>query len=159
MLKNKRANLAVTLLVLMSIVVAGAASLIFVISSGRLGAGIVDARFIDEVYLREGELDFYINEIIEGAIERTEGSENFKQDFIINFKEGLGKYKEEGRYVIDEFIQIEQQIDLRGDEIVEYEKSDEGGRISIDFKSIEIGTKTQNFNVIYTYDRKFEKNF
>ena len=159
LIRSKKADMAITLLVFMAILVAGAASLIFLTSSGQIRDRVIDARFIDEVYLTETELDFYLNDIIENALEKTKSSENFKQDFIIGFKEELVKYKGDEGYILDEFIQIERQISLYEDDVVKYEKGAEESRVIVEFRRIIIGARETAFEVSYTYNRKFEKKF
>ncbi len=151
LMKNKKADLAATLLVLMAIVVAGAASIIFIISSGKIKANLVDSRFIDGVYLTKGKLDFYINEIMNKAVVKTRNSQDFKQDFIANFSEGLIEYKINNKFVTSELSQIEQQID---EEHIEYDT--ENNIVTAEFK-ITLNTRTDTFNAVYTYNEQFEK--
>ena len=153
---HKKADLAVTLLVFMAIALAGGASLIFILSSGSIKDKIVDARFLDEIYLTEGKLDFYLQEIFDRAVEKTKNSENIKEDFIKNFIEELSKYKINDNYILTEFIQVEEQIN--GHEKSNNIKYDETSKIiSVEFVNIIITYMGEPFDVSYSYNRKFEK--
>jgi len=139
---NKKADLAVTLLVFMAVALAGAASVIFITNSGSFEAEIADARFIDKVYLKEGEINFYINEAMEKAVEDFNKEQDSEDKLINDFKQELGKYN------LPELKQAGEQVD---------EIKIENNKTIAEFK-IELRDEEEIFSVVYTYNKKFEKD-
>ena len=147
-IKNKKADLATTFLVFMTLIVAGATIFLFLTSSRNIEAKIVDARFMDDLYLKEEQLDFYISEIIEKAFEKTKGNIN-QENFVNNFKIELGKYKKNGEYITEELGEIEKQADK-----INYDGENE--IITAEFKFL-LTAKKEPFTAVYIYNKKFVK--
>jgi hypothetical protein len=150
-MKSKKADVAVTLLVFMAVALAGAASMIFLTSERGIKERIVDARFIDEIYLIDGKLDFYINEIIENSAENSKNSENFREDFINSFKEEATIYGSAEKDLSTYFAEMQEQIAN-----VQVEEITEGYKITLNFDFIMIMAR-EPFAVIHKYKKTFEK--
>ena len=147
-LGNKKADLATTLLVFMAIALVGAASIVFLTSSGEIKRNVVDARFIDDIYLKEEKLDFYLQDIFDKTVENFNIEEG-EDKLISNFKEELEKYKVENKFIIPEFSQVEEQINnLKIEE----------NKVKAEFR-FELRKETKLFSAIYIYNKKFEKDF
>lgn len=149
---NKKADLAVTLLVFMSVALAGVASIIFITSERGMENKIVDARFMDEVYLKEELINFYINEIMEKAAVK----DRTQEEIISNFSAELEKYKDQnGNYVLQELSQVEGQINNIKVENNKAEAEFEimlKGNVAVKEKKAE----KELFSAIYTYNKKFD---
>jgi hypothetical protein len=170
-MRNKKGNVAVTFLVFMSVAVAGAALFIFINSSRGAEERILDGRFIDNIYINESKVNFYIDNIIDAAVLKTlseivkEGStldsasadfqSNFKSKFKPIFLEELRKYKdEEGKYYASELSQVEDQAS-RDD----FNAKVENGKVILGFKiMIVIKEGDGKFSAFYVYTKTFEKS-
>lgn len=168
-MRSKKGDVAVTFLVFMAVALAGAASLIFILSDRGIEEKIVNGRFIDNAYVQEEKLDFYINEVMSISASRTlnevvaekgnldkestEFKEAFKTKFVKIFLEELGRYKiKEGTFEDSELIQVEQQMkEGKADVRVE------NGKVSSSFNMV-ILTKEGKLSSIDSYKRTFEKN-
>ena len=150
--KNKKANIAVTLLVLMTVVLAGAILFIFYDNLKGIGIKITDSRYIDKIYVQENNIDFYTDLLMGQAIIGIDKEGDVETQFIDNFKKELDKYKDEkGEYLIEEFKKIEIFIK---DKYVEVDESNKislsmDARLSSDFKN--------RIYSSYSYSRIFEK--
>lgn len=144
-MKNKKGNVPVTLLVLMSILLAAAALFIF-ITSGKIDGGVADAGILNKIYLDEGEISFYILNIMESAVRESKGSENFEGEFETNFLKELAKYKKDGKYIFQEFSKVEEQV---GGARVE------GNKVVMRFR-FEVEREENSVHIIHTYDKEFE---
>lgn len=151
--KNKRANIPITLLVLMALVLTLAALYSFNTHANRVSAEIKDSRFLDYIYSKENEINFYINDIVEKAAVKTVAiNPDTKSLFMDNFKKELLKYKKNETFAPEELSQVEQQINLNNIEINDRE-------VSINL-SIKIEKKFQDkFIISYLYNKKFSKGF
>lgn len=149
--KNKRANIPITLLVLMALVLTLAALYSFNTHVSRVSGEVKDSRFLDYIYSKENEVNFYINDIMEKAIAKTGTiNPNAKSLFIDNFKRELLKYKKNQTLVPEELNQIEQQINMENIDINDK-------KISINL-NIKIEKKFQDkFIISYLYNKKFLK--
>jgi len=164
---NKGGDIAVTLLVVMAIVTAGAASFIFLTSSSKLLGKVYDSRQLDNVYAEEEKLDFYISEVMNAAVSKTlneviqekgaeidreseEFKESFKEKFVSNFLEELNKYKnEDGSFEDPELLQFEQQMKIENVQV-------ENGKVISSF-DILIKIEEDEILSVYTYIKTFEK--
>jgi hypothetical protein len=151
-MRNKKGDLAVTVLVFMAVALAGAASIIFLTSERGIEENIVDARFLDEIYMTAGELDFYINDLIEISAEKSKYSENFKEDFIKNFKEQAAIYEGAEKDLSDYFSEMQNQI-----EGAQVEETAEEYKITVSFNFI-ITMIRDPFTAVYKYKKTFQKN-
>jgi len=147
---NKRADISVSLLVLMTIVLLISSIFIFITNINKVGAEVIDVKFIDEVYVRENEIDFYVNEAMTRAVKNFDQGYG-KQDFIVQFKKELENYKVDGEYVLKELGDVEKQITENNIKI-------EDNKVSINL-IIKIIDDTGEFSIAYSYQKEFKKNF
>ncbi|MEK6859882.1 MAG: hypothetical protein AABX54_03635 [Nanoarchaeota archaeon] len=147
--KNKKANIPITLLVLMTLVLTVYALYSFNTHMNKVSAEIKDSRFLDYIYARENEINFYVSDMIEMAALKS--SED-KSLFIDNFRKELFKYKKNESFIFEELNQVEAQINNENVEMNDKE-------VSINL-SIKIEKKFQDkFIISYLYKKKFVKNF
>tara|TARA_Y100000310_G_scaffold339732_1_gene433360 strand:- start:612 stop:1067 length:456 start_codon:yes stop_codon:yes gene_type:complete len=147
---NKRADLAVTLLVLMTLVLTGASLFIFNSNTGKVKIEITDARFLDEIYLVENEINFYIQDMIENSIEKDITEEKFIQKFQIE----LEKHKDKkGKYIIEELSQVKEKInENRLDVVIE------NNEVLINNLNIRIIRKFEDkLDVTYVSNKQFKE--
>ncbi len=114
--------LAVVMVVFLTITLFGFTWFSFQTNSGDLIVQIESARIADNIYAKESNINFYISEMVEKAASNIVNSENTKIDFIENMKNELSIYRVGDSYIIDEFGQIESQLNedtivINGNEI------------------------------------------
>jgi len=110
-IKNKKADsVSILILVLLSLGLVGITLLVFNSDMAKVSAEVKGSGYLNDVYLREGKIDFYINNIMEKSILKVQNRENPVPEFSDYFKEELLKYKQNGTFVIEEFSQVEEQI-------------------------------------------------
>ena len=146
---NKRADLAVLWLVFMAVVLAGSALFMFNMNSNTIKTEIKDSRYLDDIYVKENEVNFYINEIMDRSII------NFRLDqgkgkFIENFNNELQKYTDKGVFIIPELNQVNLQVI---NDNVELNKDS----ISINFNIKIDKVFSDKFNATYNYNKKFTR--
>lgn len=154
-MKNKKADFATTLLVFLAVALSIAASFIFISSSGKIEARIIDARFLDAAYANESAINFYMQEIFDNAVKDFKLEEG-REKLIENFQTELNKYKgKDGNLLVPELAQIEGQIN--GENIKYDEKSK---IISAEFKILIILAPRADsaLSVAYNYEKRFEKH-
>ena len=123
MLRNKKGDIAVTVLTVLTLVFVILTLFLFNIRDKDMNIEIGRNFVIDEILSKEEIINFNIQNIVDMVSKDA----NSKENFINNFKVELGKYKDSnGRYFISELEQLEEQIVL---ENVVYEN----GKFSIDF--------------------------
>jgi hypothetical protein len=150
-MKNKKANIAIVLLVLMTLVLAGATLFIFSINQGKIETKIQDYSFLNKIYLKENQMDFYINNILREVIKTFDVNEG-KDKFIEKFKIELGKYKQEdGKYIIEELEKVNEQADA-----LVFDNSNKKIILNLDIMLDE--KPNQNMNIVYAYKKTFEKD-
>lgn len=167
LMRNKKADLAVTLLIFMAVALATATIFIFINSSGKIEAEITDARFLDKIYAKEEILNFYINEIMENTIKTTKESagfeSNFEKDFPTNFLGELEKYKINGKFILEELQQVQAQV-YENSNVFIFEKDAENAekvkKVTAEFQiTLEdnVAEEKELFSAVYIYTKKFEK--
>lgn len=67
---NKKADMSIVLLVLLTSLAVGAALFSF-ITSGSVAKEVIDPRVVESVYVQENNIEFYLNEIGERALVKT----------------------------------------------------------------------------------------
>jgi hypothetical protein len=105
--KDKKADISILLLVLMTLVLAVSVLAMFYSNTSNSGAQIKDSRFLDLVYSNEMKTNFYINEIMDKSIVDIKGD---KLKFIENFRNELLKYNVSGEFIVPELSQLEPQL-------------------------------------------------
>lgn len=146
---NKRGmELAIPFLVLMTIILTISALMIFNLNSNRTVANMDDYSLMDNILVKEKQINFYINDIFENSVSEIQKGRDIKTQFIENFNKELNKYKNNEIFYIKELEQLEGQLDL--DKINLEDK-----KISIIFK-IEIGKEfPDKLIVVYSYEKEF----
>ncbi|VVB78626.1 Uncharacterised protein [uncultured archaeon] len=150
--KNRKANIPITLLVFMALVLTVYALYSFNTNDKKVSSEVSDSRFLDYIYSQENEINFYVGNVMEKSIAKTGqiNSGNY-QAFIDNFKIELYKYKKNQTFIITELSQIEPQ--LIGDNI----------EITDKFVSLNLNIKIEKkfhdkFIISYLYNKKFVKS-
>jgi len=147
---NKKANITIPILVLMTLVLAGATLLVFNINKGKIETNIGDYSLLNSVYLKESQLDFYINEALDETIKNFDINEG-KDKFIEKFKAELEKYKSDGNYVVNELEKVNEQA-----EGIVLDASNKKIILNLDIRIDE--KPSQNMNIAYAYTKTFEKD-
>lgn len=106
---NKKAGTPIdtTILVLLTLALSIASIFIFYYHSNYVSSKIQDSRFLEETYVKETKLDFYINDIFDKSILKISDKTNPIPEFIIEFKNELAKYKTNETYVFFELKDLE----------------------------------------------------
>ena len=144
--KEKKADISILLLVLATFVLVVTVTFIFYKNTQNSGLQIKDSGFLDEVYLEEDIVNFYINDIIDKSIV---GVGNDKGKFIYNFRNELPRYIENGEFIAPELRQLGAQFD--GDNV-----RIENGIIYAKF-SIKIDKNFGDNMVSYLYEKEFTR--
>ena len=148
-MKNKKAEISILLLVVMALVLTGAALFSFNVNLRKFSTEIINIKYVDEVYVRENFINFYVEMMIDNSIEKGISREGF----ISDFKKELAKYKDDsGGYFIEEFEQIEEEIDKEENVKIENNK------LIFDLGKIKIIKKFEGLSISYLYPMKFEKD-
>ncbi len=157
---NKKAvSLSILILILACVSLSLWSLVYFGVKEGGFRARIYIHTDVDEVYVKEVLIDFYIQDVFDKAVEDLK-FENGKEIFIKKFKEKLNELKDKkGKYPIDDLKKIEEQI------------NQEDFESKIDFNeeklvlSLDIVVKNDNpdervgAEVTYSYKKDFEKVF
>ncbi len=143
----KKGQIATGIYVFLALGLSFFAIYVFITHSGKVENEILDSSFLDSVYLKEDELNFYIDFLMERSVRGVEGEE----EFILRFKEELENYNIADEFLNEKLKEVAMQVDS---ESVEF--SDEG--VSFDL-SIKIGDSWEGFKVSYFYEERFEKIF
>ncbi len=148
---DKRAGtpIDITLLVFMALALAGGTLLIFYLHGGYVSSRISDSRFLEETYVKEGKIDFYVNEMMTRAILKINDKSNPVPDFTRNFKIELEKYKINGTYVLSELVQLE-NVSNENVGFVD-------GKIIFSMNINLQQSFEEKFSVNYNFNKKFEK--
>lgn len=102
--KYKRgASLAVLLLVFITLALVGISLFSFYSNIQNVSSEVIDSRFLEVLVSKEKIMDYYINEILNKTIL---GSKN-PDDLAENFRNELGKYKNNGVYFLEELKSLE----------------------------------------------------
>jgi len=169
-MKNKRAvsSIAVVLLVFATLVLTIFALFTFYTKQSSFQEKIYVTGFVEGIYAKEEQINFYVDNIMEKAVEASAASkdaESFEEDFKNNFTTKLNKYKaQDGSFVVKELEQVERQVN-ENNEIFVIEDTIENGKtikkIEAEF-TIVLNDKVEKdgkelFSASYEYRKKFEK--
>lgn len=136
-MRNKKGDIAITLLVFMVLILCGATLLSFVYNSGKIQEEIINSRVLDSVYAGQIKIDFYINE----AFQDVEYAG--KTEFINNVGQEIAKYKEESW----EFSIDKEKIEEKNDKVL----------VPINIKIKEETNAGKIPSLFYSYNKTFEK--
>jgi len=146
---NKKADLSVLLLVFMAVFLSGFALFMFNLSSNSIKTEIKDSRYLDDIYVRENEVNFYINEIMDKAVLNFKFNDG-KGKFTQNFNFELQKYTDKGVFILPELEQINFQVINDNVELA-------SDKVTINFNIKIEKTFSDKFFVNYTYNKKFTR--
>lgn len=141
--KKKAMSISIVLLVLATLVLSSFALFTFYTREKKIQEEIHITRFLENIYSREEQINFYINEAMENAAAKSQD----ENEFIDTFRQELNKYKD-GGFIIPELGQIEAQID----DAVEVGEENATAEFQITLEE-----KGEIFSASYTYTEKFEK--
>jgi hypothetical protein len=144
----KKADVSVLLIVLMAVVLSGFALFMFNVNSNTIKTEIKDSRYLDDIYVKENEVNFYINEIMDKAVIDFR-SDNGKEKFTQNFNKELQKYTDKGVFIIPELNQVNLQV--INDNVELNPES-----VSINF-NIKLEKVFDSLTVNYSYSKKFTR--
>jgi hypothetical protein len=147
-LKNKKANISITLLVFMVLVLSIATLFILSISNEAEKSEMNHFIFINYIYIEKAKFDFYIQDIIDNSIKGIET----KQDFIDNFQDELERYKQDGKYIIPEIRNIESQVK---EENIEIKNNELIINFEISMKKEFYNDETDLRQITYNYNKEF----
>ena len=140
---NKRGDVAILALVIFSVILFGMALYVFNTHTDKITGQIEDARFLNSMYLKESQIDFYVNE----AIDRTvEGGFVESSGFILGLKNNLRMYDKEDISVREDLLRIVEEID---ESDVQF-----GERVVVSI-NIQIVDKTDEIITTYNYNKQF----
>lgn len=136
-MKNKKAGtpIAITLLVLMTVVLTGAGLYIFNVNSAKVSKEIIDSKVLDIVYFKANLVDFYIQESFE--------SSNNLEDF----RNRLGNYPD--NLVSEELKVIKESV----------KESDFSNNFNKLVLKIEVKEEYMGIIIRYLYESSYEKDF
>ncbi|MEK6878214.1 MAG: hypothetical protein AABY22_01325 [Nanoarchaeota archaeon] len=141
---NKKADAAVLALVMLSVILFGATLYTFNVNSSKVVSEISDARFLNNIYLKEQQIDFYVNE----AIDRSLISSFDKNSFVLEFKKNLKLYDKDDVLVRESLLDIADKIK---DENIQYDE-----KLLLNVKT-QIVEKNNKIIVSYNYNKYFSR--
>lgn len=118
-MKSKKADASVVILVFLCIALFAYAGYTFNLNKNQIVSEIIDVQDSNIIYLKEGQLDFYINEAIDDTLKQGYSG---KEGFVDVLKKNLRKYDKEDILVSEEILRIIESLDVSNvqfkDEIV-----------------------------------------
>lgn len=147
-MKKQGMSIAITILVIATLVISTLALFTFIIRQDSIKEQIYITGFLENIYSKEEQINFYINDMVDNAVSASgKNVELFMQEF----KKQLDNYKnKEGKFFVEELSQLESQIREENIEINE-------DKLLIEFE-VTIQEEEEIFSASYTYEKKFEKN-
>jgi hypothetical protein len=142
---NTRADVAILALVILSVILFGAALYAFNINSSKVISEISDARFLNNIYMKEEQIDFYVNE----AIDRSLVNGFDKNNFLSEFKNNIKLYDKDDILVRENLLNIANDIK---DSDVQYDKE-----LILNVKT-QIVEKNDKIIVSYNYNKQFVRS-
>jgi hypothetical protein len=127
---NKRASPDVVFFVFLVVILSGFTLFTFISNSNQVSGNVVDARYLDSIYVRENLAEFYINQImnevidgldVEGKDIKKVSDEEIKSLFIEKFNNKIGSYKTNEAFSYFDVpgdLAGENSVSIEGDEIV-----------------------------------------
>lgn len=141
-LMNKRGDVAILALVILSVILLGSTLFVFYNNSSKISSEINDARFLNVIYLKEQQIDFYINEAIDRSLKKS-FDEN---SFLLEFKKNIKFYDKDNILVREELLRIAEEVN---------ENNAEYGKELVLNVKIQVVAREKDMIVTYDYDKKF----
>ncbi|MDD5193570.1 MAG: hypothetical protein PHF67_03200 [Candidatus Nanoarchaeia archaeon] len=141
-------ELSIPLLVLVTIVLVISALVVFNFNSRGVASKIGDYTLLDDMNIKEKQINFYINDIVENSISGILKGSDVKVQFIDNFNTELNTYKNGDEFYVKELGQLKSQVNSNNIKI-------NGTKVSIVFR-IEIGKEfSEKMTGVYSYEKEF----
>ncbi len=146
--------LAIVFLVIATVVLVGFSLQVFLTKGNGVSMQIESASLPERIYAHAEQINFYVSKITERAASGVVNDGNAKSNFITEFKKELESYKiGEGSYIVPEFNQIGEQLDVSKINI-------ENGEIVLTLKFKVEGAVSEKglYDIIhgsYVYEKKF----
>ncbi|MEK6914318.1 MAG: hypothetical protein AABW83_01585 [Nanoarchaeota archaeon] len=139
---NKKGDVSILALVILSVILFSVTLYIFNVNSSKVINEINDARFLNNIYLKEQYIDFYVNEAIDKSLVKSLD----KNSFILEFKNNLKLYDKDDILVRKDLLKIAEEIK---DENVQYDE-----KLILNVK-VQIVEKNRKIIASYNYDKQF----
>tara|TARA_Y100000310_G_C20681397_1_gene816154 strand:- start:645 stop:1076 length:432 start_codon:yes stop_codon:yes gene_type:complete len=104
---NKKADASITVLILLVIVLLGYSLYVFNTNSSKIISEIKDVRSLNEIYLKEQQIEFYINEAMDMTLEQGYAGSG---GFVEVVKENLKRFDKEDISVREDLLKIADEI-------------------------------------------------
>ncbi|MDO8517633.1 MAG: hypothetical protein Q7S33_05925 [Nanoarchaeota archaeon] len=160
MISNKRADIAIVLIVFLTLFLTITALFIFSTNSNNLKLSIADSSALNSVHAKKLQVNYYIQQMVDSSAKATQYKTDVKTAFIIELKNEIEKYQEADKSNADslflEFNQLKEQINENNINL-----TDES--ISINFNiALNDEVKIKNSKpmlISYSYVKTFVSNF
>lgn len=139
---NKKGDIAILALVMLSVILLGSTLFVFYTNSAKISSEINDARMLNAIYIKEQQIDFYVNE----AVDRSFKKSFDENSFLLEFKNNLRFYDKNDILVREELLKIAEEVNENN---IEY-----GKELVLNIKT-EIVVKEKDMIVSYNYDKGF----
>ena len=139
---NSKGDVAVLALVILTVILFGSSLFVFHTNSSKIIGEINDARAINNIYIKEQQIDFYLNEVIDRSLKNSFD----KNSFISEMKQNLKLYDKEDILVRENLMRIAEGVNENS---VIFEKE-----IILNVEE-QIVSKKDKIIVSYFYNKKF----
>lgn len=155
LLNKKAVSISILLLVISALVISVIALTYFYTKNNDIRRVIRVSNKIDEIYVKESLLNFYLQDIFDKAVKGFDFSSG-KQGFVDSFKKELNNYKDEnGSYPIEELKQVESI----GEEDVELLEEKLVLKLNLEIKNSYVEESYEGGMFVYKYEKEFQKVF
>jgi len=116
---NKKASVDVLILIFMAVVLSGFTLFTFISNSNQVGSQIKDVKFLNNFYVNDGKIEFYINSVMDESIKEI-GGVVLEKDFIDSFNKNFKKYINQDVFLLFDFeedLANEDNVWIEGDRI------------------------------------------
>ncbi len=155
-MKNKKSmSISIVILVIATLVLTIVSLFAFNIRGNNISAKISLAN-LDNVYVIEDLVNFYVYDMIENSIEDGMSEEKF----IENLKREFNKYKQGDDFVLEELRQIESQINKENIEIEKINSINKKVSITLEIDVLDniLDNNKEIAFITYNYKKAFEKD-
>ena len=154
---SRKADVAVTLLVIMTLVATVSATFMFITKNDSVELGISDAGYVNSVYLSQEKIDFYISKIVKNAAENSKScTDDCKEVFAMKLVEEMDKYIGERRgFLVPALGEIKKQVDA---EKILFDSASRAGRVKFDVSLSEVTGRNGEITIKYDYSKEVNFN-
>ena len=139
---NNKGDVAVLALVILTVILFGSSLFVFHTNSSKIIGEINDARAINNIYIKEQQIDFYLNEVIDRSLKNSFD----KNSFISEMKQNLKLYDKEDILVRENLMRIAEGVNENS---VIFEKE-----IILNVEE-QIVSKKDKIIISFSYNKKF----